>query len=66
MTFQTALDNLCARYEKYGYTRGELSKLLQGGIIKQVFRGKRTRVFKPYREVLEGAGGSRRKPRRLL
>lgn len=37
MTFQTALNNLCARYEKYGYTRGELSKLLQSGIIKQGF-----------------------------
>lgn len=37
MTFQTALDNLCAKYEQYGFTREELSKQLQGGVMEHGF-----------------------------
>lgn len=37
MTFQTALDNLCAKYERYGFSREELSKQLQGGVMEYGF-----------------------------
>lgn len=37
MTFKTAVDNLVGTYEKYGFTREEIEKLLKDGIMNQGF-----------------------------
>lgn len=37
MTFKTAVDNLAGTYEKYGFTREEIEKLLKDGIMNQGF-----------------------------
>lgn len=37
MTFKTAVDNLVGTYEKYGFAREEIEKLLKDGIMNQGF-----------------------------
>lgn len=37
MTFKTAVDNLVGTYEKYGFVREEIEKLLKDGIMNQGF-----------------------------
>ena len=37
MTFKTAEDNLVGTYEKYGFAREEIEKLLKDGIMNQGF-----------------------------
>lgn len=37
MTFKTAVDNLVGTYEKYGFAREEIEKLLNDGIMNQGF-----------------------------
>ena len=37
MTFKTAVDNLVGTYEKYGFAREEIEKLLRDGIMNQGF-----------------------------
>lgn len=37
MTLKTAVDNLVGTYEKYGFAREEIEKLLKDGIMNQGF-----------------------------
>ena len=37
MTFKTAVDNLVGTYERYGFAREEIEKLLKDGIMNQGF-----------------------------